>query len=42
MVVWEMKMKRLVVELEAQFAESTKLEETIKRNLRELGFWEVL
>jgi len=32
-------MKRLVAELEAQFAESTKLEEAIKRNLKELGFY---
>ncbi len=38
--VFEEKMKkRLVAELEAQFAESTKLEEAIKRNLRELGFY---
>jgi type I restriction enzyme M protein len=38
--VFEEKMKRLVAELEAQFAESTRLEEAIKRNLRELGFGE--
>jgi len=37
--VFEEKMKRLVAELEAQFAESTKLEEAIKYNLRELGFY---
>ncbi|WP_022852670.1 class I SAM-dependent DNA methyltransferase [Thermodesulfatator atlanticus] len=36
--VFEEKMKRLVAELETQFAESTKLEEAIRRNLRELGF----
>jgi len=32
-------MKRLVAGLEAQFAESTKLEEAIRRNLKELGLW---
>ncbi|OAQ20797.1 type I restriction-modification system subunit M [Thermosulfurimonas dismutans] len=36
---FEEKLKRLVAELETQFAESTKLEEAIKRNLRELGFY---
>jgi len=36
---FEEKMKRLVAELEAQFAEGAKLEEAIKRNLRELGFY---
>jgi len=37
--VFEEKIKRLVAELETQFAESTKLEEAIRRNLRELGFY---
>ena len=37
--VFEEKMKGLVAELEGQFAESTKLEEAIKRNLKELGFY---
>jgi len=32
------KMKRLSVKLEEQFEESTKLEEAIKNNLKELGF----
>ena len=36
--VFEEKMKRLVAELEAQFAESARLEEAIRRNLKELGF----
>ncbi len=39
---FEEKMKRLVAELETQFVESTKLEEVIRRNLRELGFWKSL
>ncbi|WP_457755885.1 class I SAM-dependent DNA methyltransferase [Thermodesulfatator indicus] len=38
--IFEEKMKRLVAELEAQFSEGAKLEEAIKRNLRELGFGE--
>ncbi len=37
--VFEEKMKRLVAEPEAQFAKGAKLEEAIKRNLRELGFY---
>jgi type I restriction enzyme M protein len=35
---FEEKMPRLVAELEAQFAESTRLEATIKANLRGLGY----
>jgi type I restriction enzyme M protein len=37
---FEEKMKRLVAELEAQFAENAELEEAIKRNLKALGFRE--
>ncbi len=35
---FEEKMPRLVAELEAQFAESAKLEKAIKANLRSLGY----
>jgi type I restriction enzyme M protein len=35
---FEEKMLRLVVELEGQFAESVKLEQAIKTNLRSLGY----
>ena len=35
---FEEKMPRLVAELHAQFAESAKLEQAIKSNLKELGF----
>ena len=35
---FEEKMPRLVAELHAQFAESAKLEQTIKANLRGLGY----
>ena len=35
---FEEKMPRLVAELEVQFAESTKLEQIIKSNLKGLGF----
>ena len=35
---FEEKMKRLVAELHAQFAESAKLEKAIKANLRGLGY----
>jgi type I restriction enzyme M protein len=35
---FEEKMPRLIAELHAQFAESAKLEEAIKANLRELGY----
>ena len=35
---FEQKMHRLVAELEGQFAESARLETTIRRNLRGLGF----
>ena len=35
---FEEKMPRLVAELHAQFAESAKLEQAIKANLRALGF----
>jgi len=35
---FEEKMPRLVAELDAQFAESAKLEQAIKANLRELGY----
>lgn len=37
---FEEKMQKLVAELNAQFAESTKLEKSIKRNLQELGYGE--
>lgn len=37
---FEEKMKRLVSQLEGQFAESAKLEAVIKRNLKEFGFTE--
>ena len=36
---FEDKMQRLVAELEAQFAESAKLEQAIRRNLKGLGLW---
>ncbi|WP_363315431.1 class I SAM-dependent DNA methyltransferase [Thermosulfurimonas sp.] len=36
---FEEKMVRLVAELETQFTEGAKLEEAIRRNLRELGFY---
>ena len=35
---FEAKMPRLVAELNGQFAESAKLEQTIKRNLEGLGY----
>jgi type I restriction enzyme M protein len=35
---FEVKMPRLVAELEAQFAESTRLEQAIRVNLRGLGY----
>jgi len=35
---FEEKMPRLVAELEAQFAESARLEQTIRANLRGLGY----
>lgn len=35
---FEEKMPRLVAELEAQFAESAKLEATIRQNLKGLGY----
>ena len=35
---FEEKMPRLVAELSGQFAESAKLEQAIKTNLRELGY----
>jgi type I restriction enzyme M protein len=35
---FEVKMTRLVAELEAQFAESAKLEQAIRANLRGLGY----
>ena len=35
---FEEKMPRLVAELHAQFAESAKLEEALRTNLRQLGF----
>jgi type I restriction enzyme M protein len=35
---FEEKMPRLVTELHAQFAESAKLEQTIKDNLKGLGY----
>ena len=35
---FEVKMPRLVAELEAQFAESAKLEQAIRDNLRGLGY----
>jgi type I restriction enzyme M protein len=35
---FEEKMPRLVAELEAQFAESARLEEAIRANLRGLGY----
>jgi type I restriction enzyme M protein len=35
---FEVKMPRLVAELEAQFAESARLEQAIKANLRGLGY----
>lgn len=35
---FEEKMPRLVAELQAQFAESAKLEQTIKANLKGLGY----
>ena len=35
---FEEKMTRLVVELDAQFAESAKLEKRIKQNLTTLGY----
>lgn len=37
---FEEKMPRLVTELNGQFADSAKLEEEIRKNLRTLGFWE--
>ena len=35
---FEEKMKRLVTTLEAQFAESARLEKEIRKNLRGLGY----
>ncbi len=35
---FEQKMPRLVAELQAQFAESAKLDQAIKRNLEGLGY----
>ena len=35
---FKLKMPRLVAELHAQFVESAKLEQTIKANLRGLGY----
>ena len=37
-VPYEQKMKQLIQELSKQFEESHKLEEKIKKNLREIGF----
>jgi type I restriction enzyme M protein len=37
---FEEKMARLVGELEAQFAESARLETAIRRNLKGLGLWQ--
>jgi type I restriction enzyme M protein len=35
---FEQKMPRLIAELEGQFAESAKLEKTIRQNLKGLGY----